>query len=88
MNYLWLDTQLFKVGSKNEGSQEQRIEDVQGALFKLPKVHLYVLDAVIKHVKTYVSYLSFQKPFLRLSSLVNSTKSEEVRHFLVEAEPY
>ena len=31
--------------------EAQHIEDVQNALFKWPKVHLYVLDAIIKHVK-------------------------------------
>ena len=42
------------VGAKMEVSEAQHIEDVQNALFKVPKVHLYVLDAVIKHLKKYV----------------------------------
>ncbi|TBU60977.1 hypothetical protein BD310DRAFT_874563 [Dichomitus squalens] len=42
------------VGSnKNElkPSDEQHIQDVQNALLKLPKIHLFVLDALIKHLK-------------------------------------
>lgn len=49
------------VGAKLEVSEAQHIENVQNALFKVPKVHLYVLDAVIKHLK----------------SLIDNTKSEE-----------
>lgn len=32
-------------------SDEQHIQDVQAALLKLPKIHLFVLDALIKHLK-------------------------------------
>jgi hypothetical protein len=39
------------VGAKPDVPQEQHIEDVRNVLFKLPKIHLYVLDAVIKHLK-------------------------------------
>ncbi|PVG03325.1 hypothetical protein CPB86DRAFT_724005 [Serendipita vermifera] len=49
------------MSAKAEVSQEQRIEDIQHALFKLPRVHLYALDAFIKHLKR----------------LVDHTKSEE-----------
>lgn len=42
------------VGSgKVEGaSEDKRIEDLQTALLRLPKVHLYVLDALLNHLKT------------------------------------
>ena len=41
------------VGSstKTEESQEQRLEAVAGALLKFHKVHLSVLDAILKHLK-------------------------------------
>lgn len=34
-----------------ETPEQQRIEDLQVALLKLPKVHLVVLDAIIAHLK-------------------------------------
>ncbi|KAG8788636.1 hypothetical protein FRC19_009933 [Serendipita sp. 401] len=49
------------VGVTRDVSEEQHLEDVRNALYKLPKIHLYVLDTVIKHVK----------------HLVDTTKSEE-----------
>ncbi|KAG8834562.1 hypothetical protein FRC17_008396 [Serendipita sp. 399] len=49
------------VGVTLEVSEEQHLEDVRTALHRLPKVHLFVLDTVIKHVK----------------HLVDTTKSEE-----------
>ena len=44
------------VGSKAEGeiTEEQRIQNVCTALQRLPRVHLYVLDALIKHLNKYV----------------------------------
>ena len=32
-------------------SSEQHIQELQAALQKLPKVHLLVLDTIIKHLK-------------------------------------
>ncbi|KAF8347678.1 hypothetical protein F5887DRAFT_953662 [Amanita rubescens] len=44
------------VGSKTEGevTEEQRIQNVCAALQKLPRVHLYVMDALIKHLNELV----------------------------------
>lgn len=36
---------------ETQASEEQHIQDLQSALQKLPRVHLIVLDAIIKHVK-------------------------------------
>ena len=40
------------VGMKDDDSKSERIEAIKNTLFKLPKVHLYALDAVIKHIKS------------------------------------
>lgn len=32
-------------------SDEQHIQELQSALQKLPKIHLFVLDAIVKHLK-------------------------------------
>ncbi|KAM6496929.1 hypothetical protein JOM56_007402 [Amanita muscaria] len=44
------------VGTKMEGevTEEQRLQNVSSALQRLPKVHLYVLDALIKHLTSLV----------------------------------
>nr|VWO94596.1 Ribonuclease 3 (EC (Ribonuclease III) (RNase III) [Ganoderma boninense] len=39
-------------------SDEQHIQDVQAALLKLPKIHLFVLDALIKHLKNLIKSTS------------------------------
>ncbi|KAG9223920.1 hypothetical protein CCMSSC00406_0004464 [Pleurotus cornucopiae] len=36
-------------------TDEQRIQDISAALQKLPRVHLYVLDAVVSHLKELVA---------------------------------
>ena len=36
---------------ETQASEEQHIQDLQLALQKLPRVHLIVLDALVKHVK-------------------------------------
>ena len=38
-------------GNQEHTSEEQHIQDLQLALQKLPKVHLFVLDAIIKHIR-------------------------------------
>jgi hypothetical protein len=38
--------------SETETAAEQHIQDVRQALLKLPRVHLYVLDALVTHLKT------------------------------------
>lgn len=72
---------LCLVGAKLNVPQEQHIEDVRNVLFKLPKIHLYVLDAVIKHLKKLVltSFIAFGC-WLTLCRLVDSTKTDEVRN--------
>jgi hypothetical protein len=58
----------FLVGStakmEDEVSKEQKIQDLSAALYKLPRVHLHVLDALIKHLKQSVFFL--KKKFARL----------------------
>ena len=34
-----------------ETDVQQRIQDLQTALLKLPRIHLLVLDAILKHLK-------------------------------------
>jgi hypothetical protein len=40
--------------SSTEGqvSEEERLKNVASALQRLPRVHLYVLDAIVKHLKS------------------------------------
>ncbi|KAF8920600.1 hypothetical protein CPB85DRAFT_495616 [Mucidula mucida] len=40
--------------SEGEVNDEQRYKEVSSSLQKLPRVHLYVLDAVVKHLKTLI----------------------------------
>ena len=40
-----------------EESEEQHLEAVGGALLRLPRVHLYVLDAIVKHLKKCVIFI-------------------------------
>jgi hypothetical protein len=40
-------------------SQVQHLQDLQVALQRLPKVHLYVLDAIVSHLRKYVYYIDF-----------------------------
>ena len=35
-------------------SEEQHLQELQAALQKLPKIHLIVLDTILKHLKEYV----------------------------------
>lgn len=53
---------LVLVGSGASGeeppSEDQHIQDLQAALQKLPKVHLLVLDTIVRHLKGYVFYPS------------------------------
>ncbi|KAF8845130.1 hypothetical protein BDN67DRAFT_962064 [Paxillus ammoniavirescens] len=41
-----------------EPSEEQHLQDLQAALQRLPKVHLYVLDAVVTHLRTLIQSTS------------------------------
>ena len=38
-------------------SEDQHILELQAALQRLPRVHLLTLDALVKHLKEYVSHL-------------------------------
>lgn len=45
------------VGSAKAGgmaSEQQHLQDLQVALQRLPRVHLYVLDAIVSHLRRYV----------------------------------
>lgn len=37
-----------------ENSEEQRLKDLGIALQRLPRIHLYVLDSLVSHIKQYV----------------------------------
>ncbi|KAI4527594.1 hypothetical protein K525DRAFT_231913 [Schizophyllum commune Loenen D] len=39
------------VGAKAEKSEEEHVQELQTALLRLPRVHLYVLDTLVKHLK-------------------------------------
>ncbi|KAK0497208.1 hypothetical protein EDD18DRAFT_1161108 [Armillaria luteobubalina] len=50
------------VKAEDENTQEQHIIELGTALQKLPRVHLYVLDAVIKHLKTLIDSTTVEEP--------------------------
>jgi hypothetical protein len=66
---------------ENEVSEDQRIQDLGVALQKLPRVHLYVLDAVVKHLRKYVFGFSLRCQCLAdrwtLGSLIETTTVKE-----------
>jgi len=70
------------VGSSSTATDDQvleeRLKNVAMALQKLPRVHLYVLDAIVKHLKSYV--VDFSTPSVSLTSLcrlLDSTSGKE-----------
>jgi len=70
------------VGSSSTATDDQvleeRLKSVAMALQKLPRVHLYVLDAIVKHLKSYV--VDPSTPSVSLTSLcrlLDSTSGKE-----------
>ena len=70
------------VGSSSTATDDQvleeRLKNVAMALQKLPRVHLYVLDAIVKHLKSYV--VDPSTPSVSLTSLcrlLDSTSGKE-----------
>ncbi|KAF5388647.1 hypothetical protein D9757_004791 [Collybiopsis confluens] len=55
------------VKAEGEDSQEEKIKEVSTVLQRLPRVHLYVLDAIVSHLK----------------KLVDSTKVEELNEVYI-----
>lgn len=51
-------------GAKADGEQteEQRLQDLQTALQRLPKVHVYVLDALVTHLRTLIVSTAAEEP--------------------------
>ncbi|KAG9312988.1 hypothetical protein JVU11DRAFT_6426 [Chiua virens] len=45
-----------------EVSEEQHLQDLQMALQRLPKVHLYVLDAIVTHLRTLIISTTDEDP--------------------------
>ncbi|KAI9464211.1 hypothetical protein HD554DRAFT_2206321 [Boletus coccyginus] len=45
-----------------ELSEEQHLQDLQTALQRLPKVHLYVLDALVTHLRTLIVSTDAEEP--------------------------
>ncbi|KAF8141613.1 hypothetical protein EV363DRAFT_1392059 [Boletus edulis] len=45
-----------------ESSEEQHLEDLQTALQRLPKIHLYVLDAIVTHLRTLIVSTTAKEP--------------------------
>ncbi|KAG2157826.1 uncharacterized protein EDB93DRAFT_818604 [Suillus bovinus] len=43
-------------------SEEQHLQDLQVALQRLPKVHLYVLDAIVSHLRNLIESTSVEEP--------------------------
>ncbi|KII87448.1 hypothetical protein PLICRDRAFT_142731 [Plicaturopsis crispa FD-325 SS-3] len=45
-----------------EVSEQQHIQDLSSTLQRLPRVHLYVLDAVVKHIKDLIDSTTVEEP--------------------------
>lgn len=45
-----------------DSSEEQHLQDLQTALQRLPKVHLYVLDALVMHLRTLIVSTTVEEP--------------------------
>lgn len=45
-----------------EPSEEQHLEDLQTTLQRLPKVHLYVLDTLVTHLRTLIVSTTAEEP--------------------------
>jgi len=39
-------------GEKESADEQEHLEALKATLLRLPKVHLYVLDAIVLHLKT------------------------------------
>lgn len=50
------------VKADGEPSEEQRLQDLQTALQRLPKVHLYVLNALVTHLRNLIGSTSAEEP--------------------------
>lgn len=50
------------VKADEEPSQEQHLQDLQTALQRLPQVHLYVLDALVTHLRTLIVSTTTEEP--------------------------
>jgi hypothetical protein len=46
-------------GEKEVADEQEHLEALKTALLRLPKVHLYVLDTILNHLRTLVVYLYF-----------------------------
>lgn len=76
------------VGSSSSATDDQvleeRLKNVAMALQKLPRVHLYVLDAIVKYLKSYVVGSSAPSVSLTsLCSLLDSTSGKESNEVFV-----
>jgi len=70
------------VGSSSTATDDQvleeRLKNVAMALQKLPRVHLYVLDAIVKHLKSYVvDFSTLSVSLTSLCRLLDSTSGKE-----------
>ena len=43
---------LYRIKAEGQQTEEEHIQNLGAALQKLPKVHLHVLDIIVKHLKT------------------------------------
>ncbi|TFK51765.1 hypothetical protein OE88DRAFT_1658375 [Heliocybe sulcata] len=50
------------VKEDGEVSPEQHIQELQGALLRLPRVHLYVLDVVVAHLRNLIDSTTTEEP--------------------------
>lgn len=70
--------------SEGEDAEAQRITDLGTALQRLPRVHLYVLDAVVSHLRKSVSsYSSWSTSRSFNFSLIDTTTVEETQEVYI-----
>jgi hypothetical protein len=46
-------------GEKESADEQEHLETLKTMLLRLPKVHLYVLDAIVLHLKMSLTFLEY-----------------------------
>ena len=73
---------VVSVGSAAKGEKEsvdehEHLDALKSALLRLPRVHLYVLDAIVLHLRESVFYFFFYAALTNYYRLIDNTKVEE-----------
>ena len=65
-------------GEKDQAAEQDHLERLHNALMRLPRINLYVLDAIMSHLKKFVVFFdSTRFCLINLASLIDNTQVEE-----------